>query len=236
MALFYGLLSLTRYWTAPLNTQAQIDLRPSALPVYTLFSMSRFAVAYLLSLVFSVIYGYVAANTRAERFMIPLLDTLRSIPVLCFLPGVMISMVALFPTTQVGLELGSILLIFTGQVWNMAFSVYASLKSIPREMLEAAQLYRLSWWQRFVQLELPHTAISLVWNSMMSVAGGWFSLMVCEMFVLGNRDLRLPGLGVVPADGIECRSDRVHRLGIVRDDCSDCSDRPNRVAPGHRVE
>jgi NitT/TauT family transport system permease protein len=107
----------------------------------------------------------------------------------------MIFMVALFPTTQLGVELGSIFLIFTGQVWNMAFSVYSSLKSIPREMLEAAQLYRLSWWQKFVQLELPHTAISLIWNSMMSVAGGWFSLMVCEMFVLGNRDLRLPGLG-----------------------------------------
>jgi NitT/TauT family transport system permease protein len=107
----------------------------------------------------------------------------------------MISMVALFPTTQVGVELGSILLIFTGQVWNMAFSVYSSLKSIPREMVEAARLYRLSWWQKLLQLELPHTAIGLIWNSMMSVAGGWFSLMVCEMFVLGNRDLRLPGLG-----------------------------------------
>ena len=196
MALFYGLLSLTRSWTAPVNTQTQIDLRPSALPVYALFSVARLAVAYFLSLAVSLIYGYVAANNaKAERIMIPLLDTLQSIPVLCFLPGVMIFMVALFPTTQLGLELGSILLIFTGQVWNMAFSVYSSLKSIPREMLEAAHLYRLSWWQKLVQLELPHTAISLVWNSMMSVAGGWFSLMVCEMFVLGNRDLRLPGLG-----------------------------------------
>src|SRR6516165_5726443 len=141
-------------------------------------------------------YGYIAArNTTAERFMIPLLDTLQSIPVLSFLPGVMLSMVALFPASQFGLELGSILLLFTGQVWNMAFSVYSSLKTIPRELLEAARLYRLSWWQRFIQLELPHTAIGLIWNSMMSVAGAWFSLMVCEMFVLGNRDLRLPGLG-----------------------------------------
>jgi NitT/TauT family transport system permease protein len=107
----------------------------------------------------------------------------------------MLSMIALFPTSQFGLELGSILLLFTGQVWNMAFSVYSSLKTIPRELLEAAKLYRLSWWQRFIQLELPHTAIGLIWNSMMSVAGAWFSLMVCEMFVLGNRDLRLPGLG-----------------------------------------
>jgi len=94
-----------------------------------------------------------------------------------------------------GLELGSVLLIFTGQVWNMTFSFYSSLKSIPREMYEAAQVYRLSWWQRFRQLELPYAAIGLIWNSMMSVAGGWFFLMACEMFVLGNRDLRLPGLG-----------------------------------------
>jgi NitT/TauT family transport system permease protein len=196
MALFYGLLSLTRYWATPLNTQAQIDLSPSALPVYALFSIARLAVAYFLSLAVSLIYGYVAANNaKAERLMIPLLDTLQSIPVLCFLPPVMLFMIALFPTSQLGLELGSILLIFTGQVWNMAFSVYSSLKNIPREMLEAASLYRLSWWQKLVQLELPHTAIGLIWNSMMSVAGGWFSLMVCEMFVLGNRDLRLPGLG-----------------------------------------
>ena len=195
-ALFYGLLSLAHYWTAPVSGQTRIDLSPGALPVYALFSVARIAVAYVVSLVFALIYGYIAAhNARAERLMIPLLDTLQSIPVLCFLPGVMISMVALFPTAQFGLELGSILLIFTGQVWNMAFSVYSSLKNIPREVLEAAQLYRLSWWQRFTQLDLPHTAISLIWNSMMSVAGGWFSLMVCEMFVLGDRDLRLPGLG-----------------------------------------
>src|SRR5580658_2985561 len=196
MALFYGMLSLARYWTAPLSTQTQIDLSPTALPIYAAFSVARLAAAYVLSLAVSLIYGYVAANNaKAERILIPILDTLQSIPVLCFLPPVMLFMVALFPTRQLGVEMGSILLIFTGQVWNMAFSVYSSLKSIPREMLEAAQLYRLSWWQRLVQLELPHTAIGLIWNSMMSVAGGWFSLMVCEMFVLGNRDLRLPGLG-----------------------------------------
>jgi NitT/TauT family transport system permease protein len=196
VALFYGLISLAHYWTAPINVEAHIDLSPRALPVYALFSVARLAVAYFLSLTVSLAYGYVAANSaNAERLMIPVLDTLQSIPVLCFLPPVMMAMVALFPTTQLGLELGSILLIFTGQVWNMAFSVYSSLKSIPREMVEAAQLYRLSRWQKFVQLELPTTAISLVWNSIMSVAGGWFSLMVCEMFVLGDRDLRLPGLG-----------------------------------------
>ena len=196
LGLFYGLLSLARYWAGPVNIQPQIHLNPGALPGYALFSVARIAVAYAISLAFTLVYAEVAAhNPTAERFMIPLLDTLQSIPVLSFLPGVMVSMVALFPSRQLGVELGCILLIFTGQVWNMTFSVYASLKSIPNEMLEAAQVYRLSWWQKFVQLELPYSAIGLVWNSMMSVAGGWFFLMACEMFVLGNRDLRLPGLG-----------------------------------------
>jgi NitT/TauT family transport system permease protein len=196
LSLFYGLLSFARYWIGPVSTQAEIDLHPAALPKYALYSVLRITIAYGFSLVFTLIYGYVAAyNRKAERFMIPLLDTLQSIPVLSFLPGVMISMVALFPTRQLGVELGSVLLIFTGQVWNMTFSFYSSLKSIPREMYEAAQVYQLSWWQRFRQLELPYGAIGLIWNSMMSVAGGWFFLMACEMFVLGNRDLRLPGLG-----------------------------------------
>ena len=196
LALFYGLLSFGRYWVGPVSTQAEIQLHPAALPRYALYSVLRIIIAYGFSLVFTLIYGYIAAyNQKAERFMIPLLDTLQSIPVLSFLPGVMISMVALFPTRQLGVELGSILLIFTGQVWNMTFSFYSSLKSIPREMYEAAQVYQLSWWQRFRQLELPYASIGLIWNSMMSVAGGWFFLMACEMFVLGNRDLRLPGLG-----------------------------------------
>jgi NitT/TauT family transport system permease protein len=196
LGLFFGLLSLARYWAGPVNTQPEIHLHPGALPGYALFSVARIAVAYAVSLAATLIYAHVAAhNPKAERFMIPLLDTLQSIPVLSFLPPVMVAMVALFPSRQLGVELGCILLIFTGQVWNMTFSVYASLKSIPNEMLEAAQVYRLSWWQKFVQLELPYSAIGLVWNSMMSVAGGWFFLMACEMFVLGNRDLRLPGLG-----------------------------------------
>jgi len=107
----------------------------------------------------------------------------------------MLAMVSLFPNRQLGVEFGSILLIFTGQVWNMAFSFYSSLKSIPTEMREAAKLYRFSWWQSFMQMELPYAIVGLVWNSMMSVAGGWFFLMACEMFVLGKRDFPLPGLG-----------------------------------------
>ena len=167
--------------------------------------MLRIAIAYVLSLVFTLVYGYVAAyNARAERFMIPLLDILQSIPVLSFLPGVMLAMVALFPGRQIGVEMGAILLIFTGQVWNMAFSFYSSLKSIPREMREAAKIYRFNWWQRFIQIELPYAAIGLVWNSMMSVAGGWFFLMACEMFVLGAR-LPLARPRLVSANRRQCR-------------------------------
>ena len=196
LALFGGLISLSHYWTAPMDAQATIHLNVGVLPRYALFSVARILTAYLISLLFAIAYGQVAAhNPKAERLMIPLLDTLQSIPVLSFLPPVMVAMVALFPTRQFGVEMGSILLIFTGQVWNMAFSVYSSTKNIPRELNEAASVYQLSWWQRFAQLELPCAAIGLVWNSMMSVAGGWFFLMACEAFVLNNRDLRLPGLG-----------------------------------------
>jgi len=196
LAIFYGVLVVGRSWLGPFTPQVEISRSPRALPVYAAYSLLRISVAYFLSLVFTLVYGYIAAyNPRAEKFMVPLLDVLQSIPVLSFLPGVMLAMVALFPGRQLGVELGAILLIFTGQVWNMAFSFYASLKSIPREMREAAKIYRFNWWQRFTEMELPFAAIGLVWNSMMSVAGGWFFLMACEMFVLGARDFRLPGLG-----------------------------------------
>ena len=196
IALFYGVIVVGRHWLGPFTPAVEISRSPLALPVYAGYSLLRITIAYVLSLIFTLVYSYVAAyNKRAERFMIPLLDVLQSIPVLSFLPGVMLAMVALFPGRQLGVEAGAILLIFTGQVWNMAFSFYASLKSIPTEMREAAKVYRFSWWQRFTQMELPFAAIGLVWNSMMSVAGGWFFLMACEMFVLGPRDFRLPGLG-----------------------------------------
>jgi NitT/TauT family transport system permease protein len=196
LALIYSVVLLAHYWASPLTPQVDIDLHARALPLYALYSVLRISIAYFLSLAFTIAYGYTAAyHPRAERVMVPLLDVLQSIPVLSFLPGVMLAMVALFPRRQLGLELGSILLIFTGQVWNMAFSFYSSLKSIPQEMRETAKLYRFSWWQSLTQMELPFAVIGLVWNSMMSVAGGWFFLMACEMFVLGKRDFRLPGLG-----------------------------------------
>ena len=195
-AAIFGVYAIGRSWLGPVHPHAQISQNPRDLPLYALYSLVRISVAYALSLVFALAYGYVAARSRrAEMIMVPLLDILQSIPVLSFLPGVMLAMVAIFPHSQFGVELGSILLIFTGQVWNIAFSFYSSLKTIPRELHEAAVIYRFSRWQRFAELDLPFSTIGLVWNSMMSVAGGWFFLMACEMFVLGKRDFRIPGLG-----------------------------------------
>jgi NitT/TauT family transport system permease protein len=195
-AVGYAIVDVARYWFSAPVAAVEISLSPAAIPRYAFYSLVRMIVAYILSLVFAVGYGYFAAyHKRLEAPMLAVLDILQSIPVLSFLPGVMLAMVSLFPSRQLGVEFGSIVLIFTGQVWNMAFSFYASLKALPRELVEASRVYRFSRIQRFLQLELPQGAIGLVWNSMVSVAGGWFFLMACEMFVLGKRDFRLPGLG-----------------------------------------
>jgi len=195
-AVVFGVYSIGRSWLGPVRVEAEISQSPRSLPSYALYSLVRILVAYAISLGFALAYGYAAAKSkRAELVLIPLLDILQSIPVLSFLPGVMLAMVTLLPSRQLGVELGSIILIFTGQVWNIAFSFYSSLKTIPRDLREAAIIYRFSRWQRFAELDLPFSTIGLVWNSMMSVAGGWFFLMACEMFVLGNKDFRLPGLG-----------------------------------------
>jgi NitT/TauT family transport system permease protein len=196
LALFFAVLHLASYWMGAPVPVVPISHSISALPVYAFYSVGRIAIAYLISLSFAIGYGYLAAyNPRVEVWMIAILDILQSIPVLSFLPPVVLAMIALFPGHQLGIELGVILLIFTGQVWNLAFSFYSSLKSIPREMLEASRIYRFSAWQRFWQLEMPYAAIGLVWNSIVSVAGGWFALIACEMFTMGDRSFQLPGLG-----------------------------------------
>jgi NitT/TauT family transport system permease protein len=196
LAVFYGVLTIARYWLGQAVPVTEISRSLWSLPKYAFYSLVRMALAYFLSLVFAVTYGTIAAkNLRLQPFMIAVLDILQSIPVLSFLPSVMLAMVSLFPDKQMGVEFGSIILIFTGQVWNLAFSYYSSLKSIPRELREASSIYRFGKWQGFFQLELPYGAIGLIWNSIVSVAGGWFFLMACEMFVLGKRDFRLPGLG-----------------------------------------
>ncbi len=174
----------------------EIDLNPWALPKYTFFSMVRGILAYGLSLVFTLMYGYWAAKDKvAEKVLVPLLDVLQSIPVLGFMPGLVVSLVGIFHQSNIGLELAAVIMIFTGQVWNMTFSFYHSICNVPADMRQVAVTFRFNWWLSFKWIEVPYAAIGLVWNSMMSMSGGWFFLMVSEAFVLGHHDFRLPGVG-----------------------------------------
>ncbi len=195
-----ALISLLIAWATraprPHPEVGKISLSFWRLPVYALYSWLRMAAAYLISLLFTFVYAYAAAyNKRAEKFLVPLLDILQSIPVLSFLPVVLLAFIALFPGSRIGVNLASILLIFTGQVWNMVFALYHGLITIPRDLRESALSLNLSPWQRFRSLELPYSMVGLVWNSMMSWAGGWFFLMAAEMFSLGNKNYQLQGLG-----------------------------------------
>jgi NitT/TauT family transport system permease protein len=196
LAIFFSIVSTGVYWLGKPVPVVPISNAIGALPLYAFYSIVRMSIAYALSLVFAITYGYIDAyNPRVEPWMVTVLDILQSIPVLSFLPPVVLAMVALVPGHQMGIEMGIILLIFTGQVWNLAFSFYSSLKSIPQEMVETARIYRYSAWQRFWQLEMPYSAIGLIWNSIVSVAGGWFALIFCETFTMGERNFQLPGLG-----------------------------------------
>ena len=194
--LLFGVLGVAHEWRGELRPTIDIDLSPSSLFKYAFFSLSRGLTAYVLSLIFTLTYGFWAAKDHvAERLLVPLLDILQSIPVLGFMPGLVLALVALFPTSNTGLELAAVLMIFTGQAWNMTFSFYHSLRSVPADQREVAALYKFGWWRRLQSVELPFATTGLVWNSMMSMAGGWFFLMINEAFVLGDKDFRLPGLG-----------------------------------------
>lgn len=173
-----------------------ISLEPSALPLYALRSLGRGLASYLVSLAVTLVFAtWAARSKRAERILIPLFDILQGIPVLGFLPGLVLGMVALFPGSNIGLEIACILMIFTGQAWNMIFAYYGALKTIPKELRDIARVHRFSPRQDFSKVELSAGAIPLVWNSMISMAGGWFFLTVNEAFTLEGRDFRLPGIG-----------------------------------------
>ena len=204
--LLFGVLHLTkemRVHFAPSVTM-EIDLSPRALPGYAARSLLRMFLAFGASLLFTFVYGYVAAyNLRAQKILVPLLDILQSVPVLGFLSITVTGFMALFPGSLMGLECASVFAIFTGQAWNMTFSFYQSLRTIPKELREATIIYRLNWWQRFVKLEAPYSMIGLVWNGMMSFGGGWFFLAASEAIsVLGNN-FKLPGIGSYMATAVE---------------------------------
>jgi NitT/TauT family transport system permease protein len=195
-ALLLGALNVEAEWRAPLKTSAPIDLSPSVLPLYALYSLTRSWLAYGLSLIFTIlIASWAFYDLRARRLILPALDVLQSIPVLGFLPGLVLALVGVFPHSNIGLEIACIVMIFTGQVWNMAFSYYDSLQGVPAEHRNLARLYDFSGWQRFWRVELPFGTQSLVYNSMVSMAGGWFFLSITEAFQLGDQDFRLPGIG-----------------------------------------
>lgn len=195
-AVVYAVIHAASEWTGIYKPVVEISLSPGALPGYAMFSIVRGFVAYGISLVFALCMGYLAAKSaRLEKILLPILDILQSIPVLGFLPGLVLGLVSIFPTSNVGLELAAIIMIFTSQAWNMVFAFYASLKGMPKELSEVAMIYRFSWWKKFISVDVAYSAVPLVWNSMVSMAGGWFFLMVAEAFTLGKNDFRLPGIG-----------------------------------------
>lgn len=196
ISLIFAIVDTASQFTGTYDARIVIDTDPKVLPWYTAQTLLRMTIAYVISLVFSILYAYTAYRSLfAAKILLPLLDILQSIPVLSFLPGVVLALIALFPGQQIGIELASIILIFTGMAWNLTFSFYQSLCGIPKELIEAAETYRLNALQQFWTLELPAGIIGLVWNSVMSVAGGWFFLMAIESFTLGNESFQLPGLG-----------------------------------------
>lgn len=187
----------------PPDVIPSVSLDPWNLPNYAARSTLRMFVALIFSTLFTFVYGYAAARSkRAERVLVPLLDILQSVPVLGFLSVTVTAFIALFRGSLLGLEAASIFAIFTGQAWNMTFSFYQSLRSVPHELDEMASLYRLSAWERFTRLELPASTIGLVWNGMMSFGGGWFFLAASEAISVLNRQYTLPGIGSYVAAAI----------------------------------
>lgn len=183
---------------APLAVLEQdpVSLDPTRLPEYALRTTLRMLAALLASLVFTFAYGTLAARSRrAEMVLVPLLDILQSVPILGFLSFTVVGFLALFPGRLLGAELAAIFAIFTSQAWNMAFSFYQSLKTVPAELEEVARSFHLSPWQRFWRLAVPFAMPGLVWNTMMSMSGGWFFVVASEAIAVGTTSIELPGIG-----------------------------------------
>jgi len=195
-ALLYAILNVAKEWQAPFVADTHIELSLSKLPEYALYSLARGWAAMGLSLLFSIGYAtWAYYDARARAVLVPLLDILQSIPVLGFMPGLVLALVMVFPSTKFGLELACVLMIFTAQVWNMVFSYYDSLKAIPVELRDLGNLCGYGPVRRFLKIELPFAAQGLIYNGMVSMAGGWFFLTINEAFTLGNKNFQLPGIG-----------------------------------------
>jgi NitT/TauT family transport system permease protein len=191
--------------------QPEISLSPAVLPVYALRTTVRMLAALVASFTFTFTYATLAAKSRrAETVLIPLLDVLQSVPVLGYLSFTVVFFVSLFPGSILGPELAAIFAIFTSQAWNMAFSFFQALRTIPHDLDEASRSFRFSAWQRFWRLEVPFAMPGLIWNTMMSMSGGWFFVVASEAISVGDLHVALPGIGSYVARAIE-----EHNLGAV---------------------
>nr|WP_057930111.1 ABC transporter permease subunit [Burkholderia ambifaria] len=187
---------------ATLQTQ-KISLDPSNLPEYALRTTLRMLAAMVASLAFTLVYGTLAAKSRrAGMVLIPILDILQSVPVLGYISFTVTFFLALFPGRVLGAELAAIFAIFTSQAWNMTFSFYQSLRTVPRDLSEVSRGFHLTPWQRFWKLEVPFSMPGLIWNMMMSMSGGWFFVVASEAITVGNQTITLPGIGAYLAQAI----------------------------------
>jgi NitT/TauT family transport system permease protein len=182
----------------------EITLDPLKLPEYAVRTTMRMFAALVASLLFTFTYGTAAAKSRrAALVLVPVLDVLQSVPILGFLTFTVVFFMGLFPGKVMGLELAAIFAIFTSQAWNMAFSIYQSLKTVPADLIEAADSFHLTAWQRFWKLEVPFAVPGLVWNTMMSMSGGWFFVVASEAVSVGDNNWKLPGIGSYVALALE---------------------------------
>jgi NitT/TauT family transport system permease protein len=176
--------------------QIKITLDPWAIPGYAISSVLRMFIAMFFSILATLIIAPLAAKSRrAEKFLLPLIDVLQSIPVLGLLSITIVGFISLFPNSLLGPECAAVFAIFTSQVWNMVLSLYQSLRTVPSDLKEVARMYHLSAWQKFWKLEIPHSMQSLIWNTMVSMSAGWFFVVLSESIEVSNQRITLPGLG-----------------------------------------
>ncbi|MGF6807683.1 NitT/TauT family transport system permease protein [Paraburkholderia sp. Clong3] len=196
-----------------LKTQA-ISLDPANLPEYAMRTTLRMLAAMVASLIFTLVYGTLAAKSRrAGLVLVPILDILQSVPVLGYISFTVTFFLAMFPGRVLGAELAAIFAIFTSQAWNMTFSFYQSLRTVPRDLDEVSRGFHLTSWQRFWKLEVPFSMPGLIWNMMMSMSGGWFFVVASEAITVGNHTITLPGIGAYLAQAISDKN--LHAIGWV---------------------
>src|SRR6202521_2935731 len=199
---------------------APVTLDPKNLPDYALRTTMRMFAAILASLLFTFLIAPLAAKSRnAALVIIPALDILQSVPVLGFLTFTVVFFMRLFPGSQLGAECAAIFAIFTAQAWNMAFSFYQALRTVPTDLAEVSTHFRLSPWLRFWRLEVPFAAPGLIWNTMMSMSGGWFFVVASEAITVGNTTVKLPGIGSWLAVAIEQKDIQAVVLAVAAMGC-----------------